>query len=335
MIVVDERFPTMGVRARLLAEYPDAFGEAPARTQVAQARACIERLAAALTRFDPASELSALNRDPAGRRRVSVALGSAVQAAVWAAERTAGLVDPTQLAALERAGYATSRAGVAPVDLDAALADAPVRRPAGPDPRARWRELFVSDDLRTVVRPTGLRIDLGGVGKGLAADAAARLLTGADRYVVDCGGDLAVGGPGVARRPWSLDVRDPRTGGPAHTIRMGAGGVATSGLDVRLWRGADGRPRHHLLDPATGQPAWTGLLAVTALAPSAMEAEADAKAAFLAGVDAAPALLRGRGGGAVAREAGPVRLVGVRPEPIVVRLAAAALRRPSPRGAAA
>ncbi len=324
MILLDETFPTMGVKARLLAEYPDAFGEDRAREQLARARQCIETLAAQLTRFDPASELSALNDDPAPSRRVSVALGSAVQSAVWAAERTGGLVDPTMVQALIDGGYATSRAGMKPADLDAALADAPPRAPASPSPDAAWRSIGVSDDFQTVTRPPGLLIDLGGVGKGLAADAAARVLTGADRFVVDCGGDLAVGGATVDRRPWDLDIRDPRTGGTAQTIRMGTGGIATSGLDVRLWRTEDGRPFHHLLDPSTAEPAWTGLIAATAIAPSAMEAEADAKAAFLSGPVAAERLLA-RGGGAIAPESGPLRLIGVRPAPPVVRL------RPTPR----
>lgn len=326
MILLDETFPTMGVKARLLAEYPDAFGEERAREQLARARACIETLAAQLTRFDPASELCALNDDPAPRRRVSVALGSAVAAAVWAAQRTGGLVDPTMVEALEDGGYAASRAGMKPADLDAALADAPPRAPAAPSPGGAWRDIHVSDDLLTVTRPPGLRIDLGGVGKGLAADAAARVLTGADRFVVDCGGDLAVGGATVDRRPWNLDIRDPRTGGTAQTIRMGTGGIATSGLDVRLWRTADGSPFHHLLDPSTGRPAWTGLIAATAIAPSAMEAEADAKAAFLAGPAAAERLLA-RGGGALAPETGPLQLIGVRAAPPVVRL------RPAPQSA--
>ena len=61
------------------------------------------------------------------------------------------------------------------------------------------------------------------------------------------------------------------------------GAVATSSILARRWRGPDGRPAHHLLDPATGRPAFTGLVQVSALAPSGVEAEAVAKAALLAG----------------------------------------------------
>ena len=66
-------------------------------------------------------------------------------------------------------------------------------------------------------------------------------------------------------------------------LRLATGAVATSGLNVRLWRRADGTPAHHLLDPATGDPAWTGVVGATALAPTALEAETLAKAALLSG----------------------------------------------------
>jgi thiamine biosynthesis lipoprotein len=62
-----------------------------------------------------------------------------------------------------------------------------------------------------------------------------------------------------------------------------SGAAATSGITKRSWRGQAGQAAHHLLDPATGQPAFTGVVQATALAPSGLEAEARAKAALLAG----------------------------------------------------
>jgi thiamine biosynthesis lipoprotein len=58
-----------------------------------------------------------------------------------------------------------------------------------------------------------------------------------------------------------------------HTFRVRDGGVATSGIGRRSWLDANGAPAHHLLDPATGRPAFTGVVQATALAPSAFEAE--------------------------------------------------------------
>jgi thiamine biosynthesis lipoprotein len=75
-----------------------------------------------------------------------------------------------------------------------------------------------------------------------------------------------------------------------------------------MWEGADG-PAHHLLDPSTGRPAWTGLASVTAMAPSALEAEVLAKAAVLSGRHGAPAWLAEHGG-VLVHDDGDVELAG-------------------------
>jgi thiamine biosynthesis lipoprotein len=68
-----------------------------------------------------------------------------------------------------------------------------------------------------------------------------------------------------------------------HTFVLRSGGVATSGIGKRSWIDPDGRVSHHLLDPATGRPAFTGIVQATALAPAATEAEMLSKAALLRG----------------------------------------------------
>ena len=273
-------FPCMGTTVRLLAAAP-----------LEPIRAGIEEIAARLTRFDPASELCALNADPREAVPVSPLLRRAVQAALLGARRTGGLADPTLLDAVEAAGYRASRAGVEPAPLDAALSAAPPRRPATPG--GGWRAVAVQGEC--ILRPPGLKLDLGGSAKGFAADWAASRLQG--RYVVDCGGDVRVGG-----------THDVALRGTAHTLRVGDGAVATSGLDRRVWRRADGTCAHHLLDPSTGESAWTGLVSATAVADTAIEAEALAKAALLAGPEAGRALLRH--GGVLVLDDGTVVRVG-------------------------
>jgi thiamine biosynthesis lipoprotein len=149
-------------------------------------------------------------------------------------------------------------------------------------------------------------LDSGGLGKGLAADLVAERLAGL-RHVVDIGGDLAVGHGG--RGPMEIAVAHPLTGGVAHRLSVAGGGVATSGIHRRIWFDADGRPAHHLLDPATGRPAWTGLLSATAVACSALEAEVLAKVALLAGPAQARRVLAARGG-VLVHEDGRVEVVG-------------------------
>jgi thiamine biosynthesis lipoprotein len=223
--------------------------------------------------------------------RASHLLRAAVSAGIWAARRSGGLVDPTLVGELERAGYASSLADAAPASLEQALLAAPARRPAQPNGASRWRKVLVDDGTEVIVRPHGVRIDTGGTGKGLCADAVAHRLSGYTRFVVDCGGDIAVGGVGAELEPYEIEIEHPLTGMSIGQLRLSRGGVATSGLNVRIWRDANGAFAHHLLDPSTGRPAWTGLIGVTAIGASALEAETLSKMALLLGPEGARRVL--------------------------------------------
>ena len=306
----DLAFHCMGSDMRVLVGEPLEPGM-PSQAAAAEAvKTVLADFDRRLSRFNPGSELTALNRDPRGVVPASALLRSAVRAALWAAERTGGLVDPTLVGALERAGYAGSRDGVTAAPVSAALAVAPPAHRARPDPRSRWREIHLDDEAGTVARPPGTRLDTGGTGKGLAADMAADLLRGYARFVVDCGGDLRVGGPAAEDDPYAIEVEHPLTAERVLVLRVGGGGVATSGINARLWRTESGFA-HHLLDPSTGEPAWTGLVGVTALGATALEAETLAKAALLAGPDPARALLAARGG-LLVHDTGEAEQVGLR-----------------------
>lgn len=299
----DMTFRSMGSDVRLLVGQPPSPGLPAAEQAARRARDYIEHFARRLTRFDPSSELCALNRDGRGAVPASRLLRAAVSAGVYGARQSGGLVDPTLVRPLERAGYATSREGAVSVSLAEALSQAPPRRPARPDPRARWREIAVDDSRRVVRRPPGLLLDTGGIGKGLAAEAAAQRLAGYPRLVVDCGGDIAL------RGDWEIEVEHPLTGECVHTLRLRGGGVATSGLNVRVWRRADGTYAHHLIDPSTGAPAWTGLIGATAIAPTALDAEILSKIAILSGPAGARTALA-EYGGILIHDDGDVELIG-------------------------
>ncbi|MEA2478231.1 MAG: FAD:protein transferase [Thermoleophilaceae bacterium] len=284
----DETFACMGTTVRVLIE----DSEQDPSTAGAWARAHLEAAAARLTRFDEGSELSRFNASPDPAPVASALLRAAVGAALWAAAATDGLVDPTLHGAIRRAGYRTSRAGAAPAPLADALACAPARAPARPNRTARWREVRLAADR--IERPPGVELDTGGTTKGLLADSVAHVLAGYDAFVVDCGGDMRIGGR--ARTARDVIVEHPLHPSDATTLTVSSGGVATSGIGRRLWPRPGGGAAHHLLDPATGEPAWTGLIAATALAPTALEAEARAKAALLDGPGDAPARLAPHGG---------------------------------------
>jgi thiamine biosynthesis lipoprotein len=291
----DLTFDAMGSHVRLLIGEPGP-GMAPAAEAAEQGRRFIEDFDATLSRFKPASELCALNDDPRERVPASELMRRAIEAGIAAAQRSDGLVDPTLVGEIEEAGYVASRAGMSGLPLGEALAEAPERRPARPNPAQRWRGFEVDDEAGEVVRPPGLRFDTGGTGKGLAADLLAATLRGYSRFIVDCGGDIRIGGADALVRPYEVFVEHPISGERAHVLRLGSGGVATSGLNVRIWRDARGRYAHHLIDPASGEPAWTGLIGATALGDTALEAETLSKAALLSGPAGGRALLTDRGG---------------------------------------
>ena len=295
----DIAFRCMGTEIRLVV----GPGPADAEHVAARARAWLEDAAHRLSRFEPDSELNALNASPLRRVPASALLRAAIGAGIWAAEVTDGLVDPTLVGELEAQGYASSRDGATPASLRAALAAAPARAPARPHPARRWASIELAD-AGVVCRPPGVRLDTGGTGKGLLADALVGRLSAHAWAAVDCGGDIRVAG-----KPFAVEVRNPITGAVACELTLDGGGIATSGLDVNLWRRPDGCYAHHLLDPATGQPAWTGIVGATALAPSALEAETFAKQALLSGPAAARRILAAHGG-AIFHENGDAELIG-------------------------
>ncbi|RKQ93118.1 thiamine biosynthesis lipoprotein [Solirubrobacter pauli] len=224
------------------------------------------------SRFEPGSELSRLNRDPRELVPISADMARLLTAIHVAATATGGLVDGTLLHAIEAAGYRTDLG--APVPLDVALALAPLRAPARPRPERTAFAVLRAENACFVRRPPELAFDSGGLAKGLFADLLAEEADGP--FAVDCGGDLRFRG-----RRRTLEVTDPFGGPGLHVFEVHDGAVATSGIGKRSWLDAAGRPAHHLLDPATGRPAFTGVVQATALAPTAVEAEWRAKAALL------------------------------------------------------
>jgi FAD:protein FMN transferase len=252
------------------------------RAAAALARRRLEAWHERFSRFRPDSELSRLNADPRPAVPVSPVMARLVESVAAAARMTDGLVDATLLGEIEAAGYRGDLGAPLPAAL--ALRLAPPRAPARPSAASRWREIRVRDGV--VHRPPGVGIDSGGLAKGLFADLIAESLPHA-ALAVDCGGDLRFRGP--RRR---IRVADPFGGPPLHAFALDAGAAATSGIGRRSWLDARGRPAHHLLDPATGRPAFTGIVQATALAPTALEAEIRAKAAVLSGPDAAAGWLR-------------------------------------------
>ena len=243
----------------------------------------------ACSRFRTDSELSILNQ--AGGEPLSVGdhLWDALVAAVDAARKTGGLVDPTVGRAMRTIGYdrTFSRVEI----RDGSLVPA-VFVPAG-----RWQEIELDSDRRIVRLPAGVELDLGASAKALAADRIASAIaaeTGVGA-LVSLGGDIAVAGT-PPPDGWVVGIDDdhetPRD--RVHTrVAILAGGLASSGIRVRRWRTAAGDV-HHIVDPRTGRPARSPWSTVTVAGASCLDANAASTAAIVLG-RAAPAWLDERG----------------------------------------
>ena len=278
---------------------------ADAAEAVVLARAALMDWHRRFSRFEPDSEISRLNRDPRLRVPASVMLRRLASAALEAARQTGGLVDATLGAEIVRAGYSHHFEGQG-VPLELALRLAPRRGPASPNPSSAAARIAVDDRDGVLQRPRGVMFDPGGIAKGVFADELAARLDGFEAYAVDCAGDIRWGG--TRGLPRDVHVASPFGPETLHTFRLGRGAVATSGIGRRSWLDADGRPAHHLLDPRSGRPAFTGLVQATALAPTAAEAETLAKAAVLSGPEQAARWLPH--GGLFVREDGRYEIVG-------------------------
>jgi thiamine biosynthesis lipoprotein len=245
------------------------------------ARDRVEELERRWSRFQPGSEISRLNLLAGSQVQVSPVTLGLVRRALQGARATGGRYDPTVLGDVLRAGY-----------------DRSFEQLAGHDPHAGsslgrgWAEIVVDPAGSAITLPAGVGLDPGGIGKGYAADLLVEELraAGAAGVCANLGGDLRVDGQAPGGGSWVVGIQHPLRPTPAATVVLDRGAIATSSRVRRTWGPPDDR-RHHLIDPTTGQPARSGLAAVTVLAAQGWQAEMLAKAAFLGGLADGPALL--------------------------------------------
>ncbi len=153
-------------------------------------------------------------------------------------------------------------------------------------PLIDYRNLVVDDSGRTAfLRRRGMRVHLGGIGKGYAVARAAAILRGrgVGDFMIQAGGDLYVGGLKNGA-PWRLGIADPRA--PEHgafaTIDLSNATLSTSG-DYERFFFANGRRYHHIIDPATGEPSTAGCRSVSVVSGDPTMADGLSTGIFLLG----------------------------------------------------
>jgi thiamine biosynthesis lipoprotein len=199
---------------------------------------------------------------------------------------TAGLFDPTVHDRLVELGYDRTFNRVVKDGDDDVTPGRPALGVAG-----------VERDGSHIRLPLGVRLDLGGIGKGLAADLLAEgmLDRGARSACVSLGGDIRAAGVTPEGRGWQVPVQDPWGSDViAGIVPLADAAIVTSTTLIRTWR-RKGRRIHHLIDPRSGEPATSDVVAAVVVAPEAWLAEGLAKAAIVAGSREAFPMLEGSG----------------------------------------
>lgn len=160
-------------------------------------------------------------------------------------------------------------------------------------PLINYRNLELDDQARTAfLRRKGMRVNLGGIGKGYAVDRAVSMLRarGFRNFMIQAGGDMYVAGR-RGDRPWRLGIRDPR--GPADRsfaeLDLSNGTFSTSGDYERFFM-KNGRRYSHVIDLSRGEPAQL-CRSVTLVTDRAVIADALAKGVFILGPAAGMALV--------------------------------------------
>ena len=284
------RRQAIGTSVHVLVTEPDQL---PAAEELVVAE--LAALDVACSRFREDAELVGLVPG-AGPVAISPVLAGALSAALWVAEYTGGLVQPTLARALQAAGYDRTFRSLPPDGPTA------VRLPMRPD---LWREIVLNGDQLTL--PAGAELDLGASAKAWCADQLAQQIADLGTGVlVNLGGDIATGGTGPDGG-WPVGIADrPDDGRLVQTVMLESGALATSSTTARTWR-RGGLVMHHILDPVTGAPVEPYWDSVSVCAPTCLMANAASTAAIVLGDDAPgwleesglPACLLGRSGAVV------------------------------------
>ena len=212
---------------------------------------------------------------------VSSTAGKTIETALALCAETDGAFDPTLYSALRAWGFTTGEYRVpAREELTELLNQCGVRH--------------VRHEGQTLRLDAGAMIDLGGLGKGLASDAAAATLrrSGVKSAVLNLGGNVRALGARPDGGKWRIGVRSPE-GGLLGVIETDEGAVVTSGNYERFFE-KDGARYWHILDPATGAPARSGAVSVTVCGPSGTRCDSLSTAYFVMGPEKAAAFWKAR-----------------------------------------
>lgn len=238
-----------------------------------QAEARVRELEAQWSVTEENSEICALNRG--GRAELSPETAELLGAALDMCRRTDGALDISTYPVLRAWGFTTGEYSVPGGEAIAALL-----------PLVDYGRVAL--EAGAAALPPGMEIDLGSVAKGCTGDALAALLKqgGAASALLDLGGNIQAVGSKPDGSPWRVAVRDPAGDGSVGVVEVVDQAVVTSGGYERYFE-EDGVRYWHIIDPATGWPARSGLTSVTVVGESGLLCDGLSTALFVMGREGA------------------------------------------------
>ena len=244
-----------------------------ALTEAADKRAALEQLWSVT---DPHSDIYAVNHGEGHPIRVSEETSELVSFALQMAEETNGALEPTIYPVLSAWGFTTEEHRVPSETEIAELLG-----------NVGYERVRLEGD--TVQLDNGMMLDLGAIGKGYAGDLVAQVVqeNGSTSALLNFGGNIQAIGTKPDGSRWRLGLRDPFTGGTLGVLEISNMAVVTSGNYERYFIGEDGKQYGHIIDPATGYPAESGLVSVTIVAGEGRLCDALSTSLFVMGLDKA------------------------------------------------
>jgi len=260
----------MGVAARVVVYAPDDY---TAKWACSRAFLRIDQLDELMSDYRTDSELMWLCREGhVAPVRVSDDLFFVLERAIELSRRSNGAFDITlgPLVSLWRRARQTGQ-----LPTEAELNEA--KRLVG------WEKVQLDASTKTVkLAVPGMRLDLGGIAKGYAADCALKVLKkfGLSRALVELGGDIVLGDPPPNRKGWRIGILN-ESGRPEKILELANCAVSTSGSTEQFVEIA-GRRYAHIIDPRTGL-GLTKLVLVTVIAKDGITADGLATALCVLG----------------------------------------------------
>lgn len=247
-----------------------------AETALSEAEDRVTELEQLWSVTDPDSDIYAVNHSNGQPVNVSRETAELLSFTLQTAAKTDGALEPTIYPVLSAWGF-TAEENRIPSDAEIAelLENVDYKR--------------VRLENSTVRLDNGMMLDLGAVGKGYAGDLAAQVLreNGITSALLDFGGNIQTIGTKPDGSLWRLGLRDPFSGGILGVLEISNMAVVTSGNYERYFTGEDGKQYGHIIDPATGYPAESGLASVTVIAEEGRLCDALSTSLFVMGTDQA------------------------------------------------